>query len=233
MSQRHRHRFRMARIAVCRPARPCATSRTRSLRTRQGGARRRGRRQARRPDVSPRPGRRGADRHRQEPRGAGAAPAQHRAPAGGGRHQPVSRRAVRHRSGDRRRLLLRLRRAASVRAGGSRGDRSEDERAGLAGPRLRAADVAARRGQGVLRQARRAAQGAADRREDRRSDRGVRLHHQGQGHLRRLLRRPARADHRQAEGVQAAHHVERVLEGRREQPADAARLRHRVPPRRI
>ena len=39
----------------------------------------------------------------------------------------------------------------------------------------------------------------------------------------------ARAVNGQAEGVQAAHHVERVLEGRRAQPADAARLRHRVP----
>ena len=83
------------------------------------------------------------------------------------------------------------------------------------GSRLRAADVAARRGQGVLRGARRAAQGAADRREDRRPARGLLLHDQGQGHLRRLLRRPARAVDRQAEGVQAADHVERVLEGRR------------------
>ena len=54
-------------------------------------------------------------------------PPQHGASAGGGRDQPVPRRAVRHRSGDRRRLLLRLRRPASVRARGSRGDRSEDE----------------------------------------------------------------------------------------------------------
>ena len=60
--------------------------------------------------------------------------------------QPVSRRAVRHRPGDRRRLLLRLRRRAAVRAGGSRGDREEDEGAGGAGSALRAADVAARRG---------------------------------------------------------------------------------------
>ena len=59
--------------------------------------------------------------------------------------------------------------------------------------------------------------------------RGLLLHDQGQGDVRRLLRRPARAVHRKAEGVQAAHHVERVLEGRRAQPADAARLRHRVP----
>ena len=35
--------------------------------------------------------------------------------------------------------------------------------------------------------------------------------------------------HRQAQGVQAAQHLERLLEGRRAQPADAARLRHGVP----
>ena len=58
--------------------------------------------------------------------------------------------------------------------------------------------------------------------------RGVLLHHQGPGHLRRLLRRPARAVDRQAEGVQAAEHLQRVLEGRCAQPADAAGLRHRV-----
>ena len=80
----------------------------------------------------------------------------------------------------------------------------------------------------VLREARRAAQGPADRGEDRRPVRGLLLHDQGSRHLRRLLRRPARAVHRQAEGVQAAVDVERVLEGRRAQPADAAHLRHRV-----
>ena len=59
-------------------------------------------------------------------------------------------------------------------------------------------------------------------------DRSLLLHDQGQGDVRRLLRRPARAVDRQAEGVQAAEHVERLLEGRRAQPADAAHLRHRV-----
>ena len=99
------------------------------------------------------------------------------------------------------------------------------------GSGLRAPDVAARRREDVLRRARRAAQGPADRREDRRPARSLLLHDQGQGHLRRLLRRPARAVHRQAQGVQAAQHVERLLEGRRAEPADAARLRHRVPER--
>ena len=69
---------------------------------------------------------------------------------------------------------------------------------------LRAADVAARGSEGVLRAARRAAEGAADRGEDRRPDGGLLLHDQGQGDLHRLLRRPARAVDRQAEGVQAA-----------------------------
>ena len=74
--------------------------------------------------------------------------------------------------------------------------------------------------------ARRAAEGPADRREDRGSGRGLLLHDQGSRHVRRLLRRPARAEHRQVEGLQAAEHVERLLEGRRAQSADAARLRH-------
>ena len=47
-------------------------------------------------------------------------------------------------------------------------------------------------------------------------------------HVRRLLRRAARAVDRQAESLQAAHDLERILEGRRAQPADAARLRHGV-----
>ena len=54
------------------------------------------------------------------------------------------------------------------------------------------------------------------------------LHHQGPRHVRRLLRRAARAVHGQAQGVQADDDVERVLEGRREERADAAHLRHGV-----
>ena len=78
--------------------------------------------------------------------------------------------------------------------------------------------------QGVLRGPRRAAQGAADRGEER-PDR-VGLRHQGR--LPRLLRRPARAVGRQAGPLQAAVDVERLLEGRRQEPADAAGLRHRL-----
>ena len=93
---------------------------------------------------------------------------------------------------------------------------------------LRAAAVAAGRSQAVLHRPRRAAQGAADRGEDRRTDARVLLHDQGQGDVRRFLRRTSRAVHGQAEGVQAVEHVERVLEGRRAQSADAARLRDGV-----
>ena len=78
---------------------------------------------------------------------------------------------------------------------------------------LRAADVAARGSEGLLRETGRAVEGAADRREDRRPDGSLLLHDQGQRDVRRLLRRPACASHRQAQGIQAAEHVERVLEG--------------------
>ena len=74
--------------------------------------------------------------------------------------------------------------------------------------------------------ARRAAEGPADRREDCRAVRGVLLHDQGQGHVRRLLRRTARALFGPPQGVQAAEHVQRLLEGRCEESADAAHLRH-------
>ena len=78
----------------------------------------------------------------------------------------------------------------------------------------------------------RAAQGPADRGEDRGPGRGLDLHHRRARDLRRLLRRAARALVRPAEGVQAAQHLQCVLEGGRPQPADAARLRDRVRERR-
>ena len=91
---------------------------------------RRRRRQAGRSDVPAAEDSAGTHRDAGQPRGAAALSAQHGAPAGGGRHQSLSRRAVRHRSGDRRRVLLRLRRRSAVRARGSRRDRKEDEGAG-------------------------------------------------------------------------------------------------------
>ena len=78
----------------------------------------------------------------------------------------------------------------------------------------------------------RAAQGPVDRGEDRGTGRGLLLHDQGSRHVRGLLRRAARAVLRAVEGVQAADHVQRVLERRRAQPADAAHLRDRVSQRR-
>ena len=86
----------------------------------------------------------------------------------------------------------------------------------------------ARRGDAVLRVARRAAQSAADRREDGRAAGGVVLHDQGPRHVRGFLRRPARPFERTPQGVQAPEHLERVLEGGCAQPADAAHLRHGV-----
>ena len=107
-----------------------------------------------RPVVSARARRVGPDRDARQPRGAAAVPPQHGAPARGGGHQPLSRHAVRHRSGDRRRLLLRLRRrrVRSCRRTSRRSKKKMQELA-AAGPALRAADVAARRSEGVLRRA--------------------------------------------------------------------------------
>ena len=96
------------------------------------------------------------------------------APDGRRGHRALPRHTVRHRPGDRRGLLLRLRRRSALRARGSRSHRSEDARAGRAGSGLRAADVAAPGSHRLLHQARRAAQGAADRGEDGRPAAGVR-----------------------------------------------------------
>ena len=195
----------------------------------QGGAGRGRRRSARRSHLPAHPRRARADRHRSEPRSAGADAPLDRPPDGGGGDRALPRRAVRHRPGHRRGLLLRLRRAAAVRARGPRADRGQDARAGRAGSDLRAADVGPPGGDRVLPPPRRTAEGAADRGEDGRRAAGVGLHDQGSRHVRRLLRRPARAVDGAAEGVQADLDVERLLEGRRQEPADAAALRHGVP----
>ena len=106
--------------------------------------------------------------------------------------------------------------------GGSRGDRSADERAGRSDSST-SADDAERGGRSVLRRARRAAQGATDSGEE--ADRDVSCYTIKTRRPSRLLRRPACALDGQAQGVQAAEHVERLLEGRCAQPADAADLR--------
>ena len=112
----------------------------------------------------------------------------------------------------------------AVRAGGPRGDREEDEGAGRRRtcvyerqmwPRDEAKRSSPPRGEPLkvqLIEEKTAGPG-----------RGLLLHDQGSRHLRRFLRRPARAVDRPAQGVQAAEHVERLLEGRRAEPADAAR----------
>ena len=148
----------------------------------------------------------------------------HRASAGRRRHRPVPGGPVRHRAADRGRVLLRLRRRPSVRARGPRGDRGEDARDRAAGPRLRAQDDAEGGGQALLRRARRAPQGRADRGEGR-TGRLV-LHHRRRVHG--LLHRPPRALQRRPQGVPGADELERLLEGGRPQPADAAHLR--LPP---
>ena len=111
----------------------------------------------------------GPDRDRPEPRGAAALPAQHRASAGGRRDEPVSRRAVRHRS-------RRPTKASSTTSSSTRPFVPEDlEAIEQKMQELASQDLVYERqmwprdeAQGVLRAARRAAQGAADRREDRR-----------------------------------------------------------------
>ena len=130
-------------------------------------------------DVSADEGRACRDPDGQGARRAARLSAQHGPPAGRRGHQPLSVGTVRHRSGDRRGLLLRLRRGPAVRAGGPRRHREEDEGAGGRGPAVRAPDVAARGGDSLLHGSRRAAQGSTDRGEDRRSAGRVLLHDQG------------------------------------------------------
>ena len=130
------------------------------------------------------------------PGGAARLPSLDGAPAGGGGHEPVPRHAVRHRPGDRRGLLLRLRRRAAVRPRGPRAHRS----ARCASSRSRTCPTSSRswpkeEARAFFGVARRAAEGAADRREDRGPDRGLLLHHQGPRPVRGLLPRPARAVH--------------------------------------
>ena len=114
-------------------------------------------------------------RHRQEPRSADALPPQHGPPAGGGGDRALPRppsaasarpptKASSTTSSCRGRSCPRT----------SRPSRQKMRELAQADFRLRAADVAARGSEAVLRRARRAAEGAADRREDRRPVRGVR-----------------------------------------------------------
>ena len=231
MTTRRRSRFRMAPAASCRRERPCATSRP-AISPRLAKAALAARVDDRLVDLSfplDHDARVRILTPPTAPEALHALPPLDGAPAGRRRHHPVPRRAVRHRPRDRRRLLLRLRRRAAVRARGPRAHRS----ARCASWRRRTFPTSGSCGRATrpwrfFAAARRAAQGPADRGEDRGPGRRLLLHDQGPRHVRRLLRRAARAVHRPAEGVQAAGDVERLLEGRRAQPADAARLRHGV-----
>ena len=108
--------------------------------------------------------------------------------------QSLPRRPVRHRARHRRRLLLRLRRATPVRPRGSRGHRAEDARAGAAG----SARTSGRCGRARRRRAFFGARGEPLKVQliDEKTEGQVRslvLHDQGSRHLRRFLRRAARA----------------------------------------
>ena len=154
---------------------------------------------------------------------------QHGAPAGGRRDAALPEGAVRHRAADRRRVLLRLRRREAVRAGGSRGHRKEECASSPAAicvferqmwPREEAIDFFTRRGEPLkvqLIEEKTAGQNDVScytiKDRDTFVDFCVGPHVPSSG---------------QAEGLQAADHVERVLEGRRAQSADAAHLRHGV-----
>ena len=84
---------------------------------------------------------------------------QHGAPAGGGGPRAVPGHPVRDRPGHRRRLLLRLRRAAALRPRGSAAHRAADARDRGARPALRPGAAGPGGRQGVLRRPRRAAEG--------------------------------------------------------------------------
>ena len=150
-----------------------------------------------------------------------------RAPARSGRHEAVPGNAVRHQARSSKNRPASTTSWSSVRSCPRISRRSRPKCAVGAGRRdLRTADVAARRGARVLRRAGRAAEGAADRGEHAGTVRGFRLHHQGPRDVRGLLPRAARAVDGQAQGLQADGHIERLLEGRREESADAAGVRH-------
>ncbi len=84
-------------------------------------------------------------------------------------------------------------------------------------------DLAEARGAARLRRAGRASEVRADREQGGRLRQRL-LHRRLAVH--RLLPRPARAEHEQAERVQAALALGRLLDGRRRARADAAHLRH-------
>ncbi len=164
-----------------------------------------------------------ADPHHQESRSARGLPPLHRAPAGRGGAGAVSRNQAGHRPAHRERLLLRFRPRHTVHARGPGKDRSA--RCG----RSRRAICPYERslhaqGRGPAEIRRRLDEVRADHRARRRHLQRI---HAGAA-FHRFLPRPARARHIEDQGVQAALHRRRLLEGRRAQQAIAAHLRHGV-----
>ena len=185
--------------------------------------------------AAARAGRAGPRRHRQGRRGAAALSPQHGAPAGGGGARAVPGYAVRHRSADRRGLLLRLRRRAAVRARGSRGASSRRcarlrarrtcRSSGRCGRRDEAKAFFAARGEPL--------KVAADRGEDRRPGRGLLLHDQGRETFVDFCVGPHVPSTGRLKAFKLLTTSNAYWKGDAQQPADAARLRHGVPrPRR-
>ena len=159
----------------------------------------------------------------EESGGAAGLPAFHRALAGRRGAGTVSRNQARHRAAHRHRFLLRLPARDPVHAGGSGKTRS----AHAGDCRLR--DLPFEREVTPKEVGLTNVRGSADEGRVDRGARGrnlLRIHAGAAFH--RLLPRAARAVDQEDQGVQAAVHRGRVLEGRRAQPAAAAHLRHGV-----
>ena len=150
-----------------------------------------------------------------------------------------------HRPADHRRLLLRLRRGHPVHPGGPQGDREGHGPDRQGGPDL--PTLGRHRGRGAPRAARRAVQARADRpqgrpdggrgrvgrgrpgRAEHLPERARRRPRDRAGRLAGPVPRPARPEHPRARQRLPADPVRgRVLAREREEPAAAARLRHRV-----
>ena len=157
-------------------------------------------------------------------------PSQHRPPDGGRGDQPLPRRSVRDRPAHRRGVLLRLRRAAAVRARGPRGHRSQrcaswpaatSSTSGRCGRATRPSAFFGERGEPLKVQ-------LIDEKTEGQSEVSVYTIKDKDTFVDFCVG-PHVPSSGRLQGVQAADHVERLLEGRRPQPADAAAVRHRLP----
>ncbi len=200
------------------------------------------RRAAQGPRLRARRRRRGRGRgHRQPRRPRHPAPL-HRPRDGPGRAADLARGQAGHRTADRERLLLRLRRRDPLRARGPRQDRVGDAQDHQGEPALRASGHHRRRR--PRRAEGRALQDRADRAQGRRRcgrhrgrerrGRRRRAHHlrqhrpQRRGQVVRPVPRPAPAHHQADPRLQADAQCRGLLARRREEQAAPADLRHRV-----